>query len=217
MKRFITELEGEIEVNSEENKGSTFTCLIPLKIAWLQQSGETAPSIQSKAPKKPASPEIAVQSDHSVWEASKKILLVEDNPVVQRAVKSQFERLKCLVDTAENGAQALEKTQKEYYDLMIFDLGLPDQDGCEVAIAVRRWQAQHHQQSMMVALSAHIDDQSKQRCFAAGMVCVLSKPLTPQQAQELLTLIATPSPQQASFQKETDHPIHHRRRHHESR
>jgi two-component system, OmpR family, aerobic respiration control sensor histidine kinase ArcB len=188
VKRFITELEGEIEVRSEENKGSTFSCLIPVKIAWLQKPRETTPSLPSIALKKPIAPAVAP-----------KILLVEDNPVVQRAVKNLLETLKCGVDTADDGAQALEKAQKNYYDLIIFDLGLPDQPGFEVALAIRQWQVLHHQQSILVALSAHVDEQCTHRCFAAGMVRVLSKPLTAPQAQALLSLIATPTPQKASL------------------
>ena len=97
VKRFMNDLEGEIELISQENKGSTFICTIPFKAALLskQKNADTFKLI---------SPQIA--EDRTI-----KILVVEDNSLVQRVLKHQLEALQCSVDTADNAAQAFQKVK----------------------------------------------------------------------------------------------------------
>ena len=198
VKRFISDLEGEIEVESEDNKGSAFTCSIPLRATLLSGNKSINPPFQSNtAPVMHSHLAIPMQSK-SLTKNSKKILLVEDNRLVQFAVQRQLEMLNCMVETADNGAEALKKIKINNYQLIILDLGLPDQDGCDVAVAIRQWQSRRCQNTPLVALSAHIDSEREHQCYASGISRVLTKPLTSNQAQELLELLATPH-----FLKET--------------
>jgi len=118
------------------------------------------------------------------------ILLVEDNPLIQRVLKHQLENLKVEVHTADNGAQALEKIQAYDYILIITDIGLPDQNGCEVAVAIHRYQTCHRRSlTPIIALSAHIDETEQQRCLAAGMIRAWNKPLDEQKIQEIAAIL----------------------------
>ena len=128
-----------------------------------------------------------------IWKVNKtrKILVVEDNSLVQRVLKHQFEALKCTVETADNAAQAFQKMKNDHYHLIILDLGLPDKNGCDLAIDIQQWQAQYHQYTPLVALSAHVDPEQEQRCYQAGITRVLTKPLSQRQAQDLLKSLTT--------------------------
>lgn len=196
VKRFIQDLEGEVELASQENKGSTFICTIPFKAALLSR--------------KKAESGLQLISPVAETDRAQTILIVEDNFLIQRVLQHQFEELKCVVSIANNAEQAFQKVKAQHYQLIILDLGLPDKNGCELAVDIRQWQEQHRQYTPLVALSAHINPEWEQRCYQAGMVRVFTKPLTQSQAQELLNLSATAltdSHDQPKF-----HSIHHSRR-----
>lgn len=121
---------------------------------------------------------------------AQQILLVEDHPLIQRMQKYQLETLKVVVHTADNGAQALEKIQTNEYALIIMDIGLPDQDGCKVAVAIHHYQSNHNQAlTPIIALSAHINETEMQHCLNIGMIRAWNKPLDPPKMQEIAALL----------------------------
>ena len=129
-------------------------------------------------------------ADTGIDVPNEQILLIEDNALIQRVLKHQLEKLKVEVHTADNGAQALEKIQANDYILIITDIGLPDQDGCEVAVAIHRYQTAHRRSlTPIIALSAHIDETEQQRCLAAGMIRAWNKPLDEQKIQEIAAIL----------------------------
>lgn len=214
VKRMIGELEGEIYVESEENKGSTFTCLIPLRLALLPDARYIThpPSLE------PNHSLLSTTNLTHKHRHDKKILLVEDNLIIQRAVKHQLETaLKIEVEIADTGEQALMKIKDDDFLLVIMDIGLPDQDGCAVALAIHSWQKSHrYRLSLIVALSAHMNATEQQRCLAAGMVKAFSKPLDAQKIQEIIALLANPAQniEAASSKRKPTTPSSRRRSHH---
>lgn len=194
VKQFITELDGEIAVNSREKQGTCFTAWIPLRESLApQHSPEFSELISPHDQRDHVLVVDPVASVNTSPAQNKKIILVvEDNLIVQKAVQSMLIRAGFQVQSADNGAQALEKVKTNQYDLIIMDLGLPDQDGCLVAKEIRSWQQQKQRPiSIIVALSAHLDAESHQRCLAAGMVKTFVKPLDVQKVQEISNLLKT--------------------------
>jgi two-component system, OmpR family, aerobic respiration control sensor histidine kinase ArcB len=193
VKRFVEELKGEIHVGSTEGQGSTFSCLIPLRIPLSigaeyvhpVASPKSSPNLTSNHP---------VVSFRTKLSSSKKdplsVLVVEDNLIVQQVIKNLWQSLGMEVDVADNGVQALEKIKTRDYPLITMDLGLPDQDGYEVTTKIHRWQRQNqHPPSLIVALSAHLGEAERQRCLSVGMIRAYEKPLTRDAAAELVELI----------------------------
>lgn len=186
VKQFIEDLDGEIDVKSVSDQGSTFTFLIPLKMPLSEETRSDQWVIQPHANDR-------VDVNRELDAQQKKILVVEDHPIVQKAVKHQLESFGVQVETANNGAEALTLSQATLFHLVVMDIGLPDQDGYAVAVSIHEWQYQHQQTpSVIVALSAHQDEQQKRRCQQAGIVKSFSKPLDPQKVQEILALMDHP-------------------------
>ncbi len=194
VKQFITELDGEISVNSVENQGTTFTVLISLRES-LAPKHLSSLNVSKGIMLPPGLQYNNLVRDpvaHSMTPASlnQRILVVEDNPIVQKAVQHRLINAGFQVGTADDGAQALTQVKCQDYEMVVMDLGLPDQDGCTVAKEIQRWQQHNHRLvSLIVALSAHLDEEIRQRCLTAGMVNTFVKPLEAQTVQEIADLL----------------------------
>ena len=176
VKQFVAELNGEIDVKSKEGKGSTFTCVIPLKKSLL-----------NGADAKIADYHASVEADLSRSPLQKyRVLLVEDNELAQWAAKHQLEQLCCQVELASDGKTALSLVKKNNYDMVFMDIGLPDKSGCDVTAEIRQWEQNKNKHTPIVALTAHVDKDNKQQCIQAGMEQVLTKPLDEQEARDVL-------------------------------
>jgi two-component system KDP operon response regulator KdpE len=95
-----------------------------------------------------------------------RVLVVDDDPALLRALGINLRARKYAVDAAASGAQALEAASRHPPEAVILDLGLPDMDGVEVIEGLRGWSeapiivlsARGAQQDKVVALDAGADD-----------------------------------------------------------
>lgn len=113
------------------------------------------------------------------------VLVIEDHLVARKIAVTILEELNCQVDAAENGIQALDLFNKNSYDLILVDIGLPYIDGFEVVQEIRMLE-KGRLRLPIIALTAHTDDLYKKRCFEAGMNQCFSKPLTTEDALTIL-------------------------------
>jgi CheY-like chemotaxis protein len=67
-----------------------------------------------------------------------KVLLVDDNREVLATLRSMLERLGYDVAVADNGAQAMQRLRRETFDLLITDIFMPEMDGLEIILEVRK-------------------------------------------------------------------------------
>ncbi|MFT3742106.1 MAG: response regulator [Gammaproteobacteria bacterium] len=121
-----------------------------------------------------------------------RLLLVEDVPVAQVAGKFLLNKLGFQVDTADNGAQALELTKENQYSLIFMDLGLPDMDGISVTQAIRNAPNSKNHKTIIIALTAHDEDVGKKICLETGMSDLISKPLTEEKAKGIFEKYLSP-------------------------
>jgi two-component system aerobic respiration control sensor histidine kinase ArcB len=188
VKQFIDDLDAEIYVDSKPNNGSAFTCVIPLKKALtdddlgVDRSLESAPIPTTSAQKSVKKNSNPLQLDNT----ETRILLVEDQPFAAHVVHDMLAKMACHVDVAPNGKSALDFLEKNRYDLIFMDVGLPDISGCEVTKRVRLQERSTSQHIPIIALTAHVDVENRQSCIEAGMDAVLSKPLSKERAQDIL-------------------------------
>lgn len=192
VKQFLNELGGEIYVESALDKGTKFTCVIPLKQPLLDEKfgcddSTIALPYQHRndvtALKVTPTENTHTSSHHS---PVSRILLVEDHAIAAKVVTHMLSDLECKVDVAPDGNTAMQLMQENNYDLIFMDIGLPKMNGYEVTKRIRLCELSKGTHIPIIALTAHLDEENKQRCIEAGMNAVLAKPLVKEKAEDIL-------------------------------
>jgi two-component system, OmpR family, KDP operon response regulator KdpE len=100
-----------------------------------------------------------------------RVLVVDDEPQILRALRINLRARRYDVTTAANGAQALDEAAAHPPDLVILDLGLPDMDGVDVIGGLRGWTA-----VPIIVLSGRADSNDKVEALDAGADDYVTKP-----------------------------------------
>ncbi len=106
-----------------------------------------------------------------------RILLVEDSPVNQMAIRVMLEKMHYTVDTASNGLLAVKKVHNDIYDLILMDLSMPVMGGIEATKLIKS-RIGKNQKTPIIALTANAFNDDKEACHEAGMSGFLAKPIT---------------------------------------
>lgn len=96
----------------------------------------------------------------------KKILLAEDAPFFRQLISNYLRRENIEIDTAANGAEALEKLKDKEYDLLLSDIEMPVVDGLELVKRIRSSKIRRNMP--VVALTSLDTEEDKQQCLEAG-------------------------------------------------
>ncbi|MCW8399870.1 PAS domain-containing protein [Legionella sp. PATHC038] len=188
IKQFIDELDGEIYVESTVAKGTKFTCIIPLKTALLEDETGIDKDFDFNISSLKQNTAITTPySNPSIHSFKHRILLVEDNTVAQTIAKAMLNHYHCQVDVAVDGQSALELWKKNRYDLIFMDIGLPDMDGYQVTHYIRVQEVSKKYHTPIIALTAHVGEENKERCIESGINAVISKPLTQKKCGDILS------------------------------
>ncbi|MBF0626443.1 MAG: response regulator [Magnetococcales bacterium] len=162
--RLVHLMDGEIEVESTPEVGSTFRVALSIALPG-QEAGADLPK---------TAPEILCRFPPDV-----RMLLVEDDPVNREVALGMLRRVGIVPELAENGRQALEVLAEHAFDLVFMDCQMPEMDGFEAASQLRRMEAAkgltYH--TPVVALTAYAMQGDRERCMAAGMDDYLTKPI----------------------------------------
>jgi two-component system sensor histidine kinase/response regulator len=118
--------------------------------------------------------------------AKYKVLVADDNLVNQRLTSALLSRMGCRVDVAENGLTAVQKVSENDYELVFMDCVMPEMDGFAAAKAIRNL-GEQGRRLPIVALTASVTLQDRERCFAAGMDDFLTKPIHSAQLADCLS------------------------------
>ncbi|MBF6182635.1 response regulator [Nocardia otitidiscaviarum] len=103
--------------------------------------------------------------------APTKVLVVDDEPQILRALRINLSVRGYEVITAANGAAALRAAAEKHPDVVVLDLGLPDMDGIEVLGGLRGWST-----APVIVLSARTDSSDKVEALDAGADDYVTKP-----------------------------------------
>lgn len=194
VKQFIDDLSGEIHLESEVGKGATFICLIPFQESLLNEQTDklhhnALAAFDGDCVSNQKVMEKVVASKY-ITTKQNSVLLVEDNEIAARVAKNVLSEQGCQVDIATDGKMALKKLEKNTYHLVLMDVGLPGEDGCEVTRQIRVKQAKKNLWVPIIGITAHIAVEKRQRCLANGMNAVYNKPLTIEKLEEILNAFA---------------------------
>jgi CheY-like chemotaxis protein/HPt (histidine-containing phosphotransfer) domain-containing protein len=108
---------------------------------------------------------------------SYRCLVVEDNPVNQTMVLKMLAIGGHEVELSANGRDALALAQAQNFDLILMDIQMPEMDGLEATLALRKWERQSSRHVPILAMTAHAMPGDRERCLRAGMDGYLSKPV----------------------------------------
>jgi two-component system KDP operon response regulator KdpE len=106
--------------------------------------------------------------------AGARILVIEDEPAIVRALKANLGAHGFQVETAASGAEAVESYGRRRPDLILLDLALPDADGKEIISLVRK-----ETQTPIIVLSVRDAEQEKVQALTLGADDYLTKPFGP--------------------------------------
>ena len=106
------------------------------------------------------------------------ILVAEDHYLSQKVIRGMLARLGLDCDTVSNGKDAVAAARTKDYSLILMDCEMPDVSGFEATRQIRCWEkANNRDEVPIIALTAHIMDEHKERSLESGMNAHLSKPI----------------------------------------
>ena len=163
---------GEITFSSIEGQGTTFTFSLPMAplTAVAQKTETQIPSPLNEIIKNDLLQGI-------------RILMAEDNPMIQRILSIRLSAFKGLeVKMVANGIETVEAALQHPYDLIFFDCQMPKMDGYQAALKIRKIESESplpagKKRIPIIALTANAFQEDRDKCLAAGMDDYLSKPI----------------------------------------
>gem|GEM_PF-2196344 len=107
-----------------------------------------------------------------------RILLVEDNLIVQRVALTMLSNLGCVVDIVPDGQQAVTALELINYDMVLMDWMMPRMDGLEATARIRGDESNVLNHAVpIIALTSNTKPGDREKCLDAGMNDYLAKPV----------------------------------------
>ena len=171
-KRIIETMGGAIGVTSMVGQGSTFWFEVPLPLA-------DEVHVDAEPQRTPED-----------FDRPMRLLLVDDNAVNRELVAALLSTFDVKIDTAEDGAQAIEAFSRERYDVILMDVQMPVMDGLSATRRIRALETAGGQtaggKTPIIAMTANVLPEQIVRCREAGMNDHLGKPIHPARLLETL-------------------------------
>ena len=164
-KNIVDMMSGEIRVQSEVGKGTTFTFTVRLRRAGISTAKE-----------------IPVERE-AVTFYGKCAFIVEDVEINREIVTSLLEPTGIKIICAENGAEAVRMFSEsaDAYDIIFMDVNMPEMDGLEATRRIRSLNNARAKTVPIVAMTASVFREDIQKCLNAGMNGHIGKPLNADQ------------------------------------
>jgi len=173
-KQLVELMGGEISISSVEGQGSTFIFTIQAGVALSH--GKAQPLSQAGAFLD------TVESPQGLQ--GMRVLLVEDNALNRLMAAEFLKRRGVSLTLAEQGGEAVERVKGETFDAVLMDLHMPIMDGFEAARLIR--ELPQGKSLPIIAMTAAVLQEDRDRCAAVGMVDFIAKPIDPEEMIRVL-------------------------------
>ena len=163
-------MEGKIKFKSEYGKGSEFTFYLPLisgDITKVQQ---------------------ASYMERVIAKPDTKVLVVDDNSGNITVIIGLLARHGIIPQTANTGVEAIEMIKANKYDLVFMDHMMPEMDGVEATIIIRKLNEEYYKNLPIIALSANAVSGAKELFYSSGMNDFVLKPINVNDLNRALSL-----------------------------
>jgi PAS domain S-box-containing protein len=179
-KNMIEMQNGELSVDSEEGKGSSFTIRLPYQVSIEEETDNEVQEIDYKSL------------------GPRKVLVAEDVELNQFLARHILESWDFEVVIAGNGLEAIEELGKDAFDCILMDVQMPEMDGIEATHHIRSLADPVKANIPIIALTANALKGDSEKYLAAGMTDYLAKPFDEERLFRVisrnLTRIAQASP-----------------------
>lgn len=183
------------EITAADAEGMDLGLPIVRHIIELMGGSVEAEALPEGGGRLTASLNLRLQEEAAVWTpvvpaGERRVLVVEDNELNREIAKDLLEEAGFQVETASDGAEAVEKvraSQPGHYALILMDLRMPVMDGHAAARAIRALPDPGLANIPIVALSANTFDEDRKRSVESGMNAHLAKPLDVDRLLELVS------------------------------
>jgi CheY-like chemotaxis protein len=169
-KQLCLMMNGTIGVESTPGCGSTF---------WF--------TVRCSQGFEPQAPAVAPRSETTA--RSLKILVAEDNALIQKLISKLLAKAGHQAEIVHNGAQAVTAVEARFYDLVVMDMQMPELDGVSAARKIRQSRGPMREVPI-IALTGNALVGQRESCLAAGMNDYLSKPFEPEQLYAAINRLA---------------------------
>ncbi len=159
VKKLLTLFNSDIELESEEGQGATFSFIIALEKA----EGASAISQKEVA---------ALEIVNTPISRDAHILVVDDNRINQKITQKLLESKGFTCSLASDGVEAISMAKSDTYDLILMDIHMPNKDGIEATQEIRAFDLR----TSIIALTAVEIDEIKHKIYESGMDDILIKP-----------------------------------------
>jgi signal transduction histidine kinase/CheY-like chemotaxis protein/HPt (histidine-containing phosphotransfer) domain-containing protein len=166
-KELSNRMNGDIYVESEYGKGSTFRMVIDQGVASVRPAGDFWEHYRAEA--------ITCSGSFTAPEA--RILVVDDIPMNLKVVTGLLKDTKIKVDTATSGKTAVELARSTYYDVIFLDHLMPEMDGIETLQKMRSFKDFLNEDTPVVALTANAIAGAREMYLSSGFAEYVSKPI----------------------------------------
>jgi CheY-like chemotaxis protein len=169
--RHVVELHGgTVEAHSAgEGKGASFRLELPVRDAWIPGGTEGRPMVDEDA--------VA-----GAWEPllqGRRVLVVDDHADARQLIGGILEASGASVITTASSREAFEALARSAPDILIADIGLPEEDGYALIRRIRRLDPDHGGRIPAIALTAYARTEDRDRALAAGFQRHVAKPVEP--------------------------------------